>query len=169
MTRTRAEDANMDVEEIKALIELFERSSLTELTLERGGARLVLKREAAAPVVPAEAAPKAAGTTEAGAGADPGAAGKAEAKEKAKEEALEGYVVRSPIVGTFYRRPSPDEDPYVEVGDEVRAGDVVCIVEAMKVMNEVRTERAGVVKAILVEDAAPVEYGQPLIVVEPFD
>lgn len=163
MTRTRAEDANMDVEEIKALIELFERSSLTELTLERGGARLVLKRETPAPVVPAEAAPKAAGTTEAGAGAQE------QEEEQTKEEALEGYVVHSPIVGTFYRRPSPDEDPYVEVGDEVRAGDVVCIVEAMKVMNEVRTERAGVVKAILVEDAAPVEYGQPLIVIEPFD
>ncbi len=168
---TRAEDVNMDVDEIKALIELFERSSLTELTLERGGARLVLKRETSAPVVPAAFSAASAGTTEAGAGADPGAAGKAEAKEKeqAKEEALEGYVVRSPIVGTFYRRPAPDEDPYVEVGDEVRAGDVVCIVEAMKVMNEVRTERAGVVKAILVEDAAPVEYGQPLIVIEPFD
>ncbi len=165
MTRTRAEDANMDVEEIKALIELFERSSLTELTLERGGARLVLKRETPAPVVPAEAAPKAAGTTEAGAGAQE----QEQEEEQTKEEALEGYVVRSPIVGTFYRRPSPDEDPYVEVGDEVRAGDVVCIVEAMKVMNEVRTERAGVVKAILVEDAAPVEYGQPLIVIEPFD
>jgi len=156
----------MSVEEIKVLIELFERSSLTELTLERGGTRLVLKRDRPAPAFPAADAASSntasapAPATEATAELEP---------EPETKEVPAGYVVRSPIVGTFYRRPSPDEEPYVEVGDEVRAGDVVCIVEAMKVMNEVRTEKSGVVKEILVEDATPVEYGQPLIVIEPFE
>ena len=155
---------DMSVEEIKVLIELFERSSLTELTLERGGTRLVLKRDRPAPAL---AAVDAASSNAASASALEAAAGLE--PEPETEEVPAGYVVRSPIVGTFYRRPSPEEEPYVEVGDEVRAGDVVCIVEAMKVMNEVRTEKSGIVKEILVEDAAPVEYGQPLIVIEPFD
>jgi acetyl-CoA carboxylase biotin carboxyl carrier protein len=153
----------MSVEEIKVLIELFERSSLTELTLERGGTRLILKRDRPAP------APAGASAASSHVASAPAEEASAEPGPEAEAELPAGYVVRSPIVGTFYRRPSPDEEPYVEVGDEVRAGDVVCIVEAMKVMNEVRTEKSGVVKEILVEDATPVEYGQPLIVIEPFD
>ncbi len=74
--------------------------------------------------------------------------------------------VPAPIVGTFYRRPSPDDDPYVEVGDEVAPGDVLCIIEAMKLMNEIECEEAGTIKKILVEDAQPVEYEQPLFVIE---
>jgi acetyl-CoA carboxylase biotin carboxyl carrier protein len=74
--------------------------------------------------------------------------------------------VRAPIVGTFYRRPSPDSDPYVEVGDSVGEGDVLCIIEAMKLMNEIECETSGTVKEILVEDAEPVEFDQPLFVIE---
>jgi len=147
----------MEVGEIKALIELFERSTLTELVLERGGAKLILKRQ------PPEGRSPEKAEIELGKAPEP------EPQEPPASEAEEpssGYIVRAPIVGTFYRRPSPDEDPYVEVGDRVDVGDVVCIVEAMKVMNEVRTERAGVVSEILVEDGAPVEYGQPLISID---
>jgi len=75
-------------------------------------------------------------------------------------------LVRAPIVGTFYRRPSPDSDPYVEVGDSVGEGDVLCIIEAMKLMNEIECETSGTVKEILVEDAEPVEFDQPLFVIE---
>jgi acetyl-CoA carboxylase biotin carboxyl carrier protein len=149
---------DMDIDEIKALIELFEQSTLTELVLERGETRLILKREWGSPL-PESDRPQGA----------PGVPVETTLEGEPAEEIANGYVVRSPIVGTFYRRPSPDEDPYVEVGDRVDAGDTICIVEAMKVMNEVRTERAGIVRAILVEDAAPVEFGQPLIAIEPFE
>ena len=157
----------MDVDEIQALIELFERSTLTELTLEREGTRLILRREWGSSL-PEEASP---GKTTAA--SSPHASVAASMPEDTaigeREEVPDGYVIRSPIVGTFYRRSSPEEEPYVEIGDRVDAGDTVCIVEAMKVMNEVRTERAGLVQAIPVEDATPVEYGQPLIAIEPFE
>jgi acetyl-CoA carboxylase biotin carboxyl carrier protein len=79
----------------------------------------------------------------------------------------EGEIVRSPVVGTFWRRPSPAEPPFVEVGSQVKPGQILCIIEAMKVMNEVRAERAGVVEEILIEDGRPVEYGQPLFRLRP--
>jgi acetyl-CoA carboxylase biotin carboxyl carrier protein len=159
----------MEVDEIQALIELFERSTLTELTLEREGTRLILRRERGSSL-PGEASPGK--TTAASSPHASVAASMPEDTaigERPAEEVPDGYVIRSPIVGTFYRRPSPEEEPYVEIGDRVDAGDTVCIVEAMKVMNEVRTERAGLVQAIPVEDATPVEYGQPLIAIEPFE
>ncbi|WP_263820760.1 acetyl-CoA carboxylase biotin carboxyl carrier protein, partial [Salinibacter sp.] len=90
--------------------------------------------------------------------------GTAEAEET--EAAAEEHVVKAPIVGTFYRAPSPDDPPFVEVGDEVQEGDVLCIIEAMKLMNEIECETAGTVKEILVEDAEPVEFDQPLFVLD---
>ena len=77
----------------------------------------------------------------------------------------EGHVVKSPMVGTFYRSASPGAKPFVEIGDEVEVGDPLCIIEAMKLMNEIETDRAGVVKAILIENGQPVEYGQALVVI----
>ncbi len=90
--------------------------------------------------------------------------GTAEAEET--EAAAEEHVVKAPIVGTFYRAPSPDDPPFVEVGDEVQEGDVLCIIEAMKLMNEIECETSGTVKEILVEDAEPVEFDQPLFVLD---
>ena len=87
------------------------------------------------------------------------------ASEPAPPAEPEGHVVKSPMVGTFYRSASPGAKPFVEVGDEVKAGDPLCIIEAMKLMNEIEADRAGVVKAILVENGQPVEYGQPLVVI----
>jgi len=153
----------MEVEEIRALIELFERSTLTELTLERGETKLILKRQYPGGEVQASVNPSTPAAPTAPEAAE------VDSTVPPAEEEITGYLIRSPIVGTFYRRPAPDEDPYVEVGDRVDVGDTVCIVEAMKVMNEVRTERAGIVKEILVEDGTPVEYGQPLMVIDPLE
>ena len=156
----------MNIDDIETLIRLFDRSGLGELELEQGETKLVLRRTRSGPsvetrsgVTAAEraAAPESAPAIEPGPQASPSSDG------GVSEGDAGGYVVSSPIVGTFYRQPSPEEDPYVNVGDRVNAGDTVCIVEAMKVMNEVRTERAGIVEEILVEDSAAVEYGQALI------
>ncbi len=145
----------MDAHEIRTLIEIFERSTLTELTLERGGERLILKREGARTSAggPPLAQPLPQNTP-------------ATAPLSAAVPSSD-YVITSPLVGTFYRRPAPTEKPYVEVGDRIEKGDTVCIVEAMKVMNEIKAERAGIVEKILVEDGKPVEYGQPLMVIHP--
>jgi acetyl-CoA carboxylase biotin carboxyl carrier protein len=89
-----------------------------------------------------------------------------EAAEADTETAAEEHVVKAPIVGTFYRAPSPDADPFVEVGDSVSEGDVLCIIEAMKLMNEIECETSGTIQEILVEDAEPVEFDQPLFVIE---
>ncbi|MDW8141417.1 MAG: acetyl-CoA carboxylase biotin carboxyl carrier protein [Candidatus Bipolaricaulota bacterium] len=144
----------MDAQEIRQLIEIFERSSLSELVLERGGARLTLKREGARTAASVHL--PTAGTMVAPSPSAPAPAPSAPPPD--------GYMIKAPLVGTFYRRPAPNEDPYVEVGDRVEKGDIVCIIEAMKVMNEIKTDQAGIVEKILVEDGKPVEYGQPLIV-----
>jgi acetyl-CoA carboxylase biotin carboxyl carrier protein len=155
----------MEVEEIKALVELFERSTLTELVLERGETRLLLKRHV--PGGPVQASMNTGNNPAvAPIAVKPQAQGSAPAPPQ-EAAPVTGHVIKAPLVGTFYRRPSPDEAAYVEVGDRVEAGMTVCLIEAMKVMNEVRTERAGIVKAILLEDGKPVEYGQPLMVIEP--
>ncbi len=162
----------MEVHEIQALIEMFERSTLSELTLERGNERLILKRDPVQGGVkasssssrPARSAPSAPpATAPAAVTAPPPAVAPV---EKIPEK-LEGILVKSPIVGTFYRKPGPNEEPYVEVGDRVEKGDTVCLVEAMKVMNEIKSEQSGIVEKILIEDGKPVEYGQPLIVLKP--
>lgn len=119
------------------------------MTIKEGDQELILKRKSARPVKPIEVQA---------------------ASERIEETSArrDGYVsIRSPIVGTFYRRPSPDEDPYVEVGDRVEDGDTVCIIEAMKVMNEIEADCTGIIANILVEDAQPVEYGQELFLLEP--
>lgn len=143
----------MDAQEIRALIEIFEHSTLTELTLERGGERLTLRRERTL-------AQSVSQNAQLSQSAPPPAAAP-------PSSAPNGFVITSPLVGTFYRRPAPTEPPYVEIGDRVEKGDTICIIEAMKVMNEIKAEHAGIVEKILVEDGKPVEYGQPLIVIRP--
>lgn len=152
----------MDAQEIRTLIEIFERSSLSELTLERGGERLILKREgartSASVGAPLLAHPLPQSTI---------AAPASFSSSLSADASPNSHVITSPLVGTFYRRPAPTEEPYVEVGDRIEKGDTVCIIEAMKVMNEIKAEQAGIVEKILVEDSKPVEYGQPLIVIHP--
>ncbi|MFN3346345.1 MAG: acetyl-CoA carboxylase biotin carboxyl carrier protein [Candidatus Bipolaricaulaceae bacterium] len=127
----------MDLEELRRLCALMREEGLVELTVEEAGRRVTLRR-AAQPLAPQAPPPPA-----------------------------QGVLVRSPVVGTFWIRPAPGEPPFVKVGDVVQPGQVLCIVEAMKVMNEIRAETAGVVEEILVEEGDPVEYGQPLFRLRP--
>ncbi|CAE6919643.1 acetyl-CoA carboxylase biotin carboxyl carrier protein [Vibrio alginolyticus] len=151
----------MDIRKIKKLIELVEESGIAELEISEGEESVRISRHGApapAPVhyaaAPAAPAPVAAPVAEAPAADAPAAAVPA------------GHQVLSPMVGTFYRSPSPDAKAFVEVGQKVNAGDTLCIVEAMKMMNQIEADKSGVVTAILVEDGHPVEFDQPLVVIE---
>ncbi len=156
----------MDLRKLKTLIELVESSGIAELEIQEGEERVRITR-ATAPgpqtvMVPAPASVHTVPGTTAVA-ATPASAGPAEAPAAPAEP--EGHVVKSPMVGTFYRSASPGNKPFVEVGDTVQAGDPLCIIEAMKLMNEIETDKSGTVKQILVENGQPVEFGQPLIVI----
>jgi acetyl-CoA carboxylase biotin carboxyl carrier protein len=145
----------MDLRKLKTLIELVESSGIAELEISEGEERVRITRS-----LPAVAQPPAAGAVSGPQVPSPPAAGAAPAAVEP-----EGHVVKSPMVGTFYRCASPGAKPFVEVGDQVEVGDPLCIIEAMKLMNEIEADRAGVVKAVLIENGQPVEYGQPLIII----
>lgn len=151
----------MDIRKVKKLIELLEESNINEIEIKEGEESVRISRAsglvqqaAYAPMPMHAAAPAPAPVAPAAA---------PEAAPVAAEPA--GHSVKSPMVGTFYRSPSPTAAPFVEVGQSVKAGDVVCIVEAMKMMNQIEADKSGVVEAILVEDGQPVEFDQPLIVI----
>ena len=159
----------MDLKDIKAIIDLMKKNSITEFELEQQDSKIRLKRglnggapaaqaDEPAPVVvlpvpPLVSAPVAPGASPPGAAPPPAATGETE--------------IKSPMIGTFYRAPSPEAGNYIEVGSEVNSETVVCIIEAMKVMNEIKAEVKGVVTQVLIENAKPVEFGQPLFKVRP--
>ena len=150
----------MKVEEIKTIVELMAANDLTEFKIESEGCNLCIKRGSAVPVAIAAApAPVAVAAPAPAAAAAPAPAAASAAPDPAK-------VIESPLVGTFYRSASPDAAPFVQVGSKVTEDTTVCIIEAMKVMNEVKAEKTGVIKEILVENGNPVEYGMPLFVIE---
>jgi len=150
----------MDIRKIKKLIELLEESDIGELEIREGEESVRISRNsshvsqshqvyaAPTPVAPAAAPPA------------PSAA-----EEPVAAPSINGHVVKSPMVGTFYRSPSPGSPVFVEVGKHVKVGDVICIVEAMKMMNQIEADKAGVIEAILVEDGEPVEFDQPLVTI----
>jgi acetyl-CoA carboxylase biotin carboxyl carrier protein len=149
----------MDIRKIKKLIELIEESDIVEIEIREGEESVRLSRYSAVvqPAVVPAAAPVLA--------AQPaGAPAQAPAAEDA--EKVSGHIVRSPMVGTFYRAPSPGAKSFVEVGHRVNVGDTLCIIEAMKILNQIEADKAGVISKILVENAQPVEYNQPLFVIE---
>ena len=152
----------MNLKEIKDLIDLMRNTDLVEIELEKSGIRVRLRKDArpAHPSVPEPPSPRTE-TTKESAATPP-----ASAISPSPQEAG-GFVVTSPIVGTFYRAPAPDADPYVEVGDRVKKGQILCIVEAMKLMNEIESELDGKIEAILMENAHPVEFGEPLFRIAP--
>ena len=152
----------MDIRKIKKLIELVEESGITELEVqeEEGTVRISRAAPAVAPAAIQYAAAPVAPV------AAPAAAPAAAAPAEAPAAEVSGHQVRSPMVGTFYRSPSPEAKAFVEVGQAVKVGDALCIVEAMKMMNRIEADKAGVVKAILVNDGEAVEFDQPLIVIE---
>ena len=146
----------MDIRKVKKLIELLETSDIAEIEIKEGEEAIRISRNSS--VTTTVAAPAAAPV------AAP-APSPAEAEEKPAPQATSGHIVSSPMVGTFYRSPSPSSPPFVEVGTHVKAGDVVCIVEAMKMMNQIEAEKAGIIEAILVKDGEPVEFDQPLVTI----
>lgn len=150
----------MDLRKLKTLIELVEASSIAELEISEGEERVRITRSVAAGQQMV-AAPQPQVTMVAAA---PVAAAAAPA-EAAKPAVAEGHIVKSPMVGTFYRSASPGAKAFADVGQSVNAGDTLCIIEAMKLLNEIDSDFVGVVKAILVENGQPVEYGQPLFVI----
>jgi acetyl-CoA carboxylase biotin carboxyl carrier protein len=147
----------MDLRKLKKLIDLVQESGIAELEITEGEEKVRIVRGGAVSVSSAPATPTVTP-------AAPAPASAAALPAETSAAGHDGHVVKAPMVGTFYRSPSPDAKPFVEVGQSVKAGDTVCIIEAMKLMNEIEADAAGVVKAILVENGQPVEYGQPLFV-----
>jgi acetyl-CoA carboxylase biotin carboxyl carrier protein len=162
--------AAFTLDEVKALVEALEGTDVTTLNWERAGHKISIRRGQAAPVAQvvhhAPAAPVVPFTPPPVA-APLAAPAPAPAAAAAKASDKPGHVVTAPLVGTFYRAPSPDAAPFVDVGTVVKKGQVLCIVEAMKLMNEIEAEVAGKVAEILVQNATPVEFGQPLFRIEP--
>ena len=151
----------MDLRKLKKLIDLVQESGIAELEITEGEEKVkIVKGGRAVPeVVAMLPAPTAAPASAAPAGAAPPPPAEVPPK-------VEGHVLKSPMVGTFYRAPSPGAKPFVEIGDTVKAGQTVCIIEAMKLLNEIEADKDGVVKAVLAENGQPVEYGEPLLAIE---
>jgi acetyl-CoA carboxylase biotin carboxyl carrier protein len=150
----------MDIRKVKKLIELLQESDVAEIEIHEGEESVRISRTGpaapaiyAAPAMMAAPAALPAPAAAAGSGAPPA-------------EEIKGHTVNSPMVGTFYRAPSPGSKAFVEIGQSVAVGDVLCIIEAMKILNQIESDRAGTVKRILVENAEPVEYNQPLFLVD---
>jgi acetyl-CoA carboxylase biotin carboxyl carrier protein len=150
----------MDLRKLKTLIELVETSGIGELEIQEGEERVRITR-AVAP-----ASHGLMSDTVSVVATAPAAATPAVAQVPVAPTEPEGHLVKSPMVGTFYRSGSPGAKPFVEVGDTVQVGDPLCIIEAMKLMNEIESDHSGVVKQILAENGQPVEFGQPLVVIE---
>ena len=153
----------MDIRKVKKLIELLAESNIDEIEIHEGDDSVRISRGSRgvavgpAPVAAVAVAPTPAVTVT----AEP----EPVSAEPEAAAAPAGYLLKSPMVGTFFRAPTPESPPFVEVGQTVREGDVVCIIEAMKMMNQIEAERAGVVEAILVENGEPVEFDQPLLTI----
>ena len=152
----------MDIRKVKKLIELLESSDVAEIEIKEGEEAVRISRisRAAPQAAPVSAPAPAPAPAAADAAPAPAAASGSEESQQSR-----GNVVKSPMVGTFYRSPSPSSPPFVEVGQHVKAGDVICIVEAMKMMNQIEADHSGVVEAVLVEDGEPVEFDQVLVTI----
>jgi acetyl-CoA carboxylase biotin carboxyl carrier protein len=149
----------MDLRKLKKLIDLVQESGIAELEVTEGEEKVRISRvgQAAQAFVPMPGAPPPA--------AQPAPAAAAAAAAPAAEEKVEGHIVKSPMVGTFYRSPSPGAKAFVDVGDKVSPGDTLCIIEAMKLLNEIEADQGGTIKEVYVENGQPVEYGEPLFLI----
>ena len=157
----------MDIRKVKKLIELLDESGIAEIEISEGDDSVRISRYAqgAAPVVAAPAPVAAAAPAPAPTPAAAPSSAAAEAAPAADAEE-DGYVVTSPMVGTYYAAPTPGAPNYVQVGDKISEGDTLCIIEAMKMMNQIEAEVSGTVKSIRAQNGEPVEYGQPLFVID---
>jgi acetyl-CoA carboxylase biotin carboxyl carrier protein len=146
----------MELEDLKSIIELLKESDITELLVEKEGTKVRIKREKMFPPIIEMPTPKTHVVRETVAEGPP-----------PEEEPQRLITVTSPIVGTFYRSPSPDAQSFVDTGQRIKKGQVLCIIEAMKLMNEIESEADGILVKVLVENGQPVEYGEPLFLIEP--
>jgi len=176
-TKNKHQNTNdiMDYKKLQEFIKAIDKTGIAEVKIETEEMRLVIRKElpskgkeiihmsapavaqapvAAQPVVPAATQPVTEETPE--------------TPKKEVQKSLNTITIKAPMVGTFYRKPAPDKPPYVNVGDEIKEGDVICIIEAMKLFNEIEAEVTGKIIKVLVDDASPVEFDQPLFVVEPY-
>ena len=144
----------MDLRKLKKLIDLVQESGISELEVTEGEEKVKIVKSGGAGVVGSAPAPA------------PAPAPVLAPAQAATPAEIPGHVVKSPMVGTFYRSPSPGAKPFVEVGDTVKSGDTICIIEAMKLLNEIECDKDGIISAILVENGQPVEYGEPLAVID---
>ncbi len=156
----------MDIDKIKTIVEMMSEHDLSEFKIESKDSNLCIKRGTAPQVQSTHHVPAHTIVQSAPAVAPAAVAQQAAVPAQSAPAAGPKNTIDAPIVGTFYRSPSPEAPPFVKEGDKVTPDTVVCIIEAMKVMNEIKAEKAGIVKEILAENAKPVEYGQPLIVLE---
>ena len=144
----------MDIRKIKKLIEMLQDSDLKEIEVSQGDESVRISRDnrsqTSEPIIQKQVVHEASNIV---------------SQEEIPQEQVKGNKVTSPIVGTFYRKPSPDKDPFIKVGDEVQEGDILCIIEAMKMMNEIKSDFSGKIVSIDVEDGQPVEYGQHIITI----
>ena len=155
----------MDLRKLKTLIDLVAESGIAELEITEGEGKVRIVKFSQTVQPQAYVAPVAAPLAAAPAPAPAAAAPAGAAAATAAPAAASGHVVKSPMVGTFYRAPNPGAAPFVEVGQSVKEGQPLCIIEAMKLLNEIEADKTGVIKEILVENGEPVEYGQPLFVI----
>ncbi len=159
----------MNLKEIQQLIDMINKSDLDEATIEEGEFKITLKKNTVVPVLQSTPQPVPAPVLQSPPQASPlSAAESVSAEGDPGTEKRDGLIeIPSPIVGTFYRSPSPEADPFVNVNDQIENGRVLCIIEAMKLMNEIESDVTGTVVDILVENGQPVEYGQPLFLIRP--
>ena len=152
----------MDIRKIKKLIEMLETSGIAELEITEGEESVRISRYGQTPPMPAMPSPPQAYNL----APPPAASAPAAEAAPASKPAPDGKIIRSPMVGTFYNAPAPDADPFVKLGDDIKTGDTVCIIEAMKMFNRIEADFGGKIVEILVENGQPVEYDEPLFVVK---
>jgi acetyl-CoA carboxylase biotin carboxyl carrier protein len=160
----------MDFKQIQELVKMVNKSNISELSIEQDKFKITIKQKDNEPqvfTVPAVAAPVQQIVAQAAPVAQTGSTAADVAAKPAEAKADNLVTVKSPMIGTFYRSPGPDKPSFVNVGDEITTGKVVCIIEAMKLFNEIESEVSGKIVKVLVDDASPVEYDQPLFLVEP--
>lgn len=156
----------MDIRKIKKLIELVDESGVAEIEIKEGEESVRIRSRIDVPTLPASMMMPNISTHVTPAPTSSALPSATTTPSPATPDKIDGHVVTSPMVGTLYRAPSPDASPFIEVGKQVKRGDTLCIVEAMKMMNQIEADKDGVVTQILVENGQPVEYGQPLVVIK---
>ena len=156
----------MDIRKVKKLIEMLEESQLNEIEIKEGEESVKLVKAIPVPVQEQIVTSNIAATASQPTAMNEVTSVESDTKESTDPETISGKTIDSPMVGTFYAAPNPGAKDFVSVGDKISEGDVLCIIEAMKMMNEVKADSSGIIKQVLIENAEPVEFGQPLFVIE---